>query len=110
MFVKLRDAAYKDLLTGISNRTDFIERIDDFQNVSENKYVFVLLDVINFSDINDGLGQDVGNKLLIAIVERLRAIVPTAQLLSRVGADVFGFLIPKSEFVLTDFNEKLLHI
>ncbi|MGB0945663.1 MAG: bifunctional diguanylate cyclase/phosphodiesterase [Pseudoalteromonas marina] len=107
LFVKLRDAAYKDLLTGISNRTDFIERIDDFQNVSENKYVFVLLDVINFSDINDGLGQDVGNKLLIAIVERLRAIVPTAQLLSRVGADVFGFLIPKSEFVLTDFNEKL---
>lgn len=107
MFVKLRDAAYKDLLTGISNRTDFIERIDDFQNASEKKYVFVLLDVINFSDINDGLGQDVGNKLLIAIVERLRAIVPTAQLLSRVGADVFGFLIPKSEFVLTDFNEKL---
>lgn len=107
LFVKLRDAAYKDVLTGIANRTDFIEKIDRFLAPKENKYVFVLLDVINFSDINNGLGQDVGNKLLIDIVKRLKTIYPKAKLLSRIGADVFGFLVKQNEFDLADFNEKL---
>ncbi|KDC54149.1 GGDEF/EAL domain-containing response regulator [Pseudoalteromonas sp. S3431] len=107
LFVKLRDAAYRDVLTGISNRTNFIERIDRYQKPQKNDYLLVLLDVMNFSDVNNGLGQEVGNKLLIAIVERLKEIYPTAKLLSRIGADVFGFVILKNEFNITDFNEKL---
>jgi PleD family two-component response regulator len=61
LFVKLRDAAYKDVLTGVSNRNNFIEQIEQFQKPHKNDYVFVLLDISHFSDINNGLGQDVGN-------------------------------------------------
>ncbi|MEG3758323.1 EAL domain-containing protein [Pseudoalteromonas carrageenovora] len=107
LFVKLRDAAYKDVLTGISNRTNFIERVARFQNPHVNDYVFVLIDVVNFADINNGLGQEVGNKLLIGIVQRLKESYPTAKELSRIGADVFGFLVRRDEFDLKALNEYL---
>ncbi|MBH0015010.1 bifunctional diguanylate cyclase/phosphodiesterase [Pseudoalteromonas sp. NGC95] len=107
LFVKLRDAAYKDVLTGISNRTNFIERVVSYQKPHVNDHVFVLLDVVNFADINNGLGQEVGNKVLIGIVQRLRENYPTAKLLSRIGADVFGFIIRQDEFDLKKLNEQL---
>ena len=107
LFVKLRDAAYKDVLTGISNRTNFIERVVHYQKPHVNDYVFVLLDVVNFADINNGLGQEVGNKVLIGIVQRLKENYQSAKLLSRIGADVFGFIIRQDEFDLKKLNEQL---
>ncbi|MFQ3257527.1 EAL domain-containing protein [Pseudoalteromonas distincta] len=107
LFVKLRDAAYKDVLTGISNRTNFIERVERYQKPHVNDYVFVLLDIVNFADINNGLGQEVGNKVLIGIVQRLKENYPTAKLLSRIGADVFGFIIRRDELDLKKLNEQL---
>eukprot|EP01093_Parvamoeba_rugata_P016456 TRINITY_DN6186_c0_g1_i1.p1 TRINITY_DN6186_c0_g1~~TRINITY_DN6186_c0_g1_i1.p1 ORF type:complete len:647 (-),score=183.24 TRINITY_DN6186_c0_g1_i1:752-2692(-) len=107
LFNKLRDAAYKDVLTGLANRTDFIEQVEKYHRLNCNEYVFVLIDVTHFSDINNGLGQEVGNYLLIAIVERLKQEYPQAKLLSRIGADVFGFLIARSEFDLNELHENL---
>ncbi|WP_435336468.1 GGDEF domain-containing protein, partial [Klebsiella pneumoniae] len=85
LFNKLRDAAYKDVLTGLANRTDFIEQVEKYHRLNSNEYVFILIDVAHFSDINNGLGQEVGNHLLIAIVERLKQEYPNAKLLSRIG-------------------------
>ena len=107
LFVKLRDAAYKDVLTGISNRTNFIERVVRYQKPHVNDYVFVLIDVIGFADINNGLGQEIGNHLLIEIVKRLKDAYPDAKLLSRIGADVFAFIISQTEFDLEQFNDVL---
>ena len=107
LFNKLRDAAYKDVLTGLANRTDFIEQVEKYHRLNSNEYVFILIDVAHFSDINNGLGQEVGNYLLIAIVERLKQEYPQAKLLSRIGADVFGFLIARSEFDLNELHENL---
>ena len=107
LFNCLRDAAFKDTLTGLSNRTHFIEQIEKYHRVNRNEYVFVLIDVANFSDINNGLGQEVGNYLLIAIVERLQQEYPTAELLSRIGADVFGFLIAHNEFNESELFDNL---
>jgi diguanylate cyclase (GGDEF)-like protein len=107
LFIKLRDAAYKDTITGIANRTNFIENIEQYYSVNKNDFIFVLLDVMHFSDINNGLGQDIGNALLIAIVARLKQMYPNAELLSRIGADVFGFVIRQSDFNNTQFHEHL---
>ncbi len=52
-----------------------------------------LIDINHFSDINDGLGQDVGNQLLTAVTERLTHFGKGCQL-ARVGADVFGIIGP----------------
>lgn len=107
LFNRLREAAFKDALTGLSNRTDFIEQIEKYHRVNNNEHVFVIIDIAHFSDINNGLGQEVGNYLLLAIVERLKQDYPTAKLLSRIGADVFGFLIERTRFDVEELFENL---
>ncbi len=107
LFNRLRDAAFKDALTGLANRTDFIEQIEKYHRVNNNEHVFVIIDVAHFSDINNGLGQEAGNHLLVAIVERLKQEYSTAKLLSRIGADVFGFLIERERFDTEELFEHL---
>ena len=107
LFNRLRDAAYKDTLTGLANRTHFTEEVEKYYSTNNDNYQFVLIDVAHFADLNNGLGQDVGNLLLIALAERLKQEYPQATLLSRIGADVFGFLITKSTFQLSAFYEVL---
>ena len=97
LFNRLRDAAYKDVLTGLSNRNDFMNKVERYYQPGKSDYVFLLIDVAQFSDINNGLGQEIGNLLLNAIVDRLHQEYPNAELLSRIGADVFGLLLPVDE-------------
>ena len=56
--------------------------------------VAVLVDIDHFSDVNDGLGQDVGNELLIAITLRLIEHFGASSQLGRIGADVFALVGP----------------
>ena len=93
LFQKLRNAAYKDWLTELPNRLDFVNLLDNFCQ-SDDDLVSALIDLNHFSDINDGLGQDVGNQLLMAVSARIRALSEDNQL-ARIGADVFGIIGPK---------------
>ncbi|MCF2857546.1 EAL domain-containing protein [Pseudoalteromonas sp. SMS1] len=95
---ELRDVAYKDTLTRLPNRANFVDSIAKYYQPDQDGLVFVLLDIAQFSDINNGLGQEVGNLLLLAVKERLRLEFPECQLLSRIGADVFGLLLPSNSF------------
>lgn len=96
LFQKLRNAAYKDWLTELPNRLEFVNLLDKFgQNTSQDTVVG-LIDINHFSDINDGLGQDLGNQLLLAVSERLKSLCGKCQF-ARVGADVFGIIGPASE-------------
>lgn len=107
LFNRLCDAAYKDILTGLPNRNDFINKVERFYQPGKTDYVFLLIDVAHFSDINNGLGQEIGNLLLNAIVERLQQEYPKAELLSRIGADVFGLILPKQRYDLEQLREHL---
>ncbi|WP_440874972.1 bifunctional diguanylate cyclase/phosphodiesterase [Thalassotalea sp. PLHSN55] len=93
LFQKLSNAAYKDLLTGLPNRLQFLSLLDDFCQSDNTDMVAALIDINHFSDINDGLGQEVGNQLLIAVATRLKEM-PGECALARVGADVFGIIGP----------------
>ena len=93
LFQKLRDAAYKDWLTELPNRLEFVNLLDDFAQSDEKGLVAGLIDINHFSDINDGLGQDLGNQLLLAVTSRMKAMSGNCQF-ARVGADVFGIIGP----------------
>jgi diguanylate cyclase (GGDEF)-like protein len=95
LFQKLRNAAYKDWLTELPNRLDFVNLLDDFCQNDDDELVAALIDINHFSDINDGLGQDIGNQLLMAVSTRIRDISDKNHL-ARIGADVFGIIGPKS--------------
>ena len=94
LFQKLRNAAYKDWLTDLPNRLDFVNLLDDFCQSDNDELVTALIDINHFSDINDGLGQDIGNQLLMAVSARIRTLSEKNHL-ARIGADVFGIIGPK---------------
>lgn len=91
LFQKLNNAAYKDWLTNLPNRLEFVRFLDVFaKNDCEND-VAALIDLNHFSDVNDALGQDVGNQLLAAVAQRIHSISCGCKV-ARVGADVFGII------------------
>ncbi|AWB68360.1 diguanylate phosphodiesterase [Saccharobesus litoralis] len=89
---KLSNAAYKDWLTGLGNRTEFTKILDSFGRTPEYGEVVAIMDLNNFADINDGLGQDIGNELLISVANRLREHFGKTCKLARISADVFGLI------------------
>ena len=97
LFQQLRHAAYIDPLTKTPNRNEFIQILQDTKRYEAAKNVAVLIDIDHFSDVNDGLGQEVGNELLIALTFRLIEHFGTSAQIGRIGADVFGLVGPESE-------------
>jgi diguanylate cyclase (GGDEF)-like protein len=93
LFQKLRNAAYRDWLTDLPNRLEFVNLLDRLSQSEDPDLVAALIDINHFSDINDGLGQDLGNKLLLAVTERIKDLGKDCQF-ARVGADVFGVIGP----------------
>ena len=94
LFSQIREVAYKDPLTKLANRTSFVEQLQKIER--HETLSLILLDIAQFSDINNGLGQEVGNQLLMAVMQRLEQDILNAKSLARIGADVFAFLLPTS--------------
>ena len=97
LFHELRNAAFRDWLTRLPNRNQFINMLDNPGNIASKNCCVALVDVNHFSDVNDGLGQEVGNDLLRAIAERMQSTLPSTTRLSRLAADVFGLIGPESD-------------
>ena len=95
LFKKLNNAAYKDWLTNLPNRLAFVRLFDDFAKDGSENYVAALIDLNHFSDVNDALGQNIGNQLLISVAKRILKFnyhCDSNCVVARVGADVFGVI------------------
>ncbi|MGH9075449.1 MAG: diguanylate cyclase domain-containing protein, partial [Acidimicrobiales bacterium] len=102
---RLADLALHDPLTGVANRTLLADRLgkavgdltsdaaarertDRAQGPGGSIAVF-LLDLDDFKEINDALGHDVGDEVLVAVARRLLAIVRPTDTVARLGGDEF---------------------
>ena len=95
LFHELRNAAFRDWLTRLPNRNEFIKILDMQSKVNQTTQLCAaLVDVNQFSDINDGLGQETGNELLKAVANRLNESFGADVQKGRIAADVFGLLGP----------------
>jgi len=95
LFEQLNFIAYHDALTRLRNRNRFI--LDLNEAVARNAdTVVAILDLQHFADLNDGLGHEIGNGLLVAVAERLEAELGDCCRLARIGADVFGLIGPEA--------------
>ncbi len=86
-------------MTHLPNRTRFILELDRAaaaETLAGNGAVVALLDLQHFADLNDGLGHELGNALLVAVAQRLRQGLGEPCVVARVGADVFGVIGPES--------------
>ena len=108
---KVSDIAYRDALTNLPNRTKFIQLLDDYTAGRMAGDTVILLDIDHFSDINDGLGQEAGNNLLLAVAARLQQKLDPMVTVCRIGADIFGLIGDSAtlepEVVLSIFNKAL---
>ena len=84
--------AHHDALTGLANRTQLIEKLNEAlaSAGSEHDGVAVhFIDLDRFKRVNDTLGHDGGDSLLKVVAERLRAIVRADDIVARLGGDEF---------------------
>lgn len=84
-----------DTLTGLPNRTLLGSRLAEAISVAErdgHPVAVYILNVDDFKDVNDSLGYEVGDELLKAIAERLRAVVDSQDALARLAGDEFAIV------------------
>ncbi len=84
--------AQHDMLTGLYNRRYFIEYMESLNDrlVENNKIACIfLIDLDHFKTINDSLGHDIGDKLLIEVAQRIELYVKETHMLARLGGDEF---------------------
>jgi len=96
---RLRHQALHDPLTQLPNRTLFFERLGQILDEAEDdaRIGVCYLDVDGFKMINDTLGHDMGDYLLLAVARRLHASVSgPGQLVARMGGDEFVVLVEQS--------------
>ncbi|MCM2288865.1 MAG: EAL domain-containing protein [Sulfuritalea sp.] len=97
---KLNYLAYYDPLTGLANRSLFLDRMAQHQRnalAGRHQLAVFLIDLERFKNINDSLGRPAGDALLRQVAEWLTSHVKDASLLARVGADHFVVVLPKVE-------------
>lgn len=91
----LTEQAASDPLTGVHNSRTFRRDLHDAVRASDGSPLsLALVDVDHFKSINDRFGHAVGDEVLIAVVERLRASTADAGELARVGGEEFALLMP----------------
>ncbi|TCK19427.1 PAS domain S-box-containing protein/diguanylate cyclase (GGDEF)-like protein [Thiogranum longum] len=85
--------ATHDSLTGLVNRREFAERLNNLLASSEQEHALLYLDLDQFKVINDTCGHDAGDELLRQLSRLLLQNVPTNSSLARLGGDEFGVLL-----------------
>ena len=98
---RMRHDALHDALTGLPNRT-FLQRaigtaLDDVETGRSPGVAVMLLDLDEFKAVNDTLGHEHGDQLLIEVGARLTAAVGKAGSVVRLGGDEFAVLIPATK-------------
>lgn len=88
----LRRAALEDPLTGLPNRTLFLEHLRAAVARRCTQTAVLYVDVDRFKTVNDRFGHACGDRLLQAVAERLRAAVRPSDVVSRLSGDEFAVL------------------
>ncbi len=93
---KLNILAHYDLLTNLPNRALFqdtlVKKISKARR-NKTKFALMFIDLDNFKMINDTLGHDYGDLLLIEVAKRLNNILREEDLVSRLGGDEFTVIL-----------------
>jgi len=93
----LRHEAKHDALSGLPNRVEMVEKIENFLHRhrvggGNRRAVAAYIDIDRFKDINDTLGHEAGDQLIKAVGQRLKARLRPQDFLSRFGGDEFAIL------------------
>ncbi len=94
--MRMEELAYVDSLTGLANRVLFRDRLEQVLKSlqrSGSSAALLYLDLDEFKRINDSMGHDVGDALLMKVAESLRQCVRHQDTVARMGGDEFVILL-----------------
>ena len=91
----IRHQAYHDELTGLANRLAFRERAAELieQRPANERLALLIVDIDRFKEINDTLGHQAGDALLVQLATRLRERLAEEVVLARLGGDELGLIM-----------------
>lgn len=95
---KIHHLAYYDALTGLPNRSLFLDRLNQVLAKSirhDQQSALLFMDLDRFKTINDSLGHDIGDELLIEISDRLKEMMRDEDTVARLGGDEFVVILPE---------------
>ena len=95
---RMKDTGFRDPLTGLANRTVFVEGLgrcltESKRHPAGDRFAVLYLDLDRFKVVNDSLGHLVGDELLTAVSRRLETCLRPDDVLARLGGDEFAILL-----------------
>ncbi|MFN2500534.1 MAG: putative bifunctional diguanylate cyclase/phosphodiesterase [Pyrinomonadaceae bacterium] len=94
---QIRHAAFHDALTGLPNRTLLSDRmsiaIERAKRSVSYRFAVLFIDLDRFKIVNDTMGHEMGDKLLVELSERLKQCIRSIDTVSRLGGDEFAVLL-----------------
>jgi diguanylate cyclase (GGDEF)-like protein/PAS domain S-box-containing protein len=109
----IRTMVFYDALTGLSNRTMLLDRMEmilPFARRQKRQDALVVLNIDRFKTLNDARGQEAGDALLKLVAGRLTDVLREGDLLSRTGGDEFAILLHELALRSEDATLRVLHI
>ncbi len=90
---KLEKQAMYDGLTGLPNRVYFMKQLSDKLQARQDPFALLFLDVDHFKLVNDSLGHNAGDELLVEITRRLIPCIRRTDIFARLGGDEFAIML-----------------
>ena len=97
---QLRHQAFHDVLTGLANRSLFRDRLGHAlarASRGANPTAVLYLDIDDFKAVNDRFGHAEGDRLLVAVADRLRSATRAGDTVARLGGDEFAVIVEESD-------------
>jgi len=109
--IMLEHQALHDELTGLPNRTLFQDRLEQAIKIAQragSSFAIVLMDIDRFKEVNDTLGHNAGDLVLIEVGRRLKDTVRIADTVARLGGDEYVIILESlSEQYIESVAEKI---
>lgn len=93
---RLKQMAEHDDLTGLANRVKFREKVSKATSIADReslKFGLMFIDLDKFKAVNDNLGHDIGDKLLVHVADIFRSTTRAGDTIARLGGDEFALII-----------------
>lgn len=110
---QIRYAAFHDALTRLPNRTLISDRmsisVERAKRSSDYKFAVLFIDLDRFKIVNDSMGHEMGDKLLVQLSKRLKFCVRAVDTVARLGGDEFAVLLDgiQNENIAVEIAERI---
>jgi diguanylate cyclase (GGDEF)-like protein len=98
----VEEQATHDQLTGLANRRLFHSRWQQSLGEAGGPTALLYIDLDGFKPVNDTLGHEAGDSVLVEVAERLRRLVRAGDVVARLGGDEFAVILPWTDAATAD--------